>query len=95
MTFEEAIDLNRKELARQWATRRGDLVEVLGSLKLTISRVEAQMNEPIPECGLYEIYLGYGGELQGRSEEAIKAYRGLESVKQRSKFIEDLKSAVS
>lgn len=95
MTFEEAIETNRKELRRQWAARKDELCEALDNLKRTVGMIEAQMNQPIPDCNLYEIYLGSGSDLKHQSDKALRAYDGLESVKFRSKFVEDLKRAVS
>ena len=95
MTFVEAIKANREELTRQWKERKGDLLEALKNLKTEISKIEQQVNEPIPDCGLYEIYLGLSYTFESQFEKALRAYNGLESVKLRAKFIEDLNRAVS
>jgi hypothetical protein len=95
MTFSEVIELNRLELNRLWAERSDDLDEALENLADTVCRIRTTLAMPIPNCRPLEIYIGSGSELASYSDLAVRAYRALESVKQRSKFIEDLATAVT
>jgi hypothetical protein len=95
MTFDEAVQINQKHLRREWVARKDELLEAVAKMRSLLDTVERQVNQPIPDLGLYEMYMGFGGDLKMRGDELVRIYGGLESVKFRAKFVEDLRKAVS
>lgn len=94
MTFDEVMKVNETALASKWEQRKQLLKEAIESLRDTLKDIERGIDQPIPKCGLYEIYLGYSDDLKSESDSAVDAYLALQSVKHQSKFIHDLKEAV-